>query len=40
MTNKDKTKITNKVSHVNTVADNVIYFSQKQRAQAKKAREL
>ena len=40
MKNKDKTIKTNKVSHVNTVADNLIHFSQKQQAQPKKAREL
>ena len=40
MTNKEKPKIKNKVSHVNTIADHLKHHSQKQQAQAKRAREL
>ena len=37
MKNKNKT---NEVSHLNTLADNLKYFSQKQKAQAKRVTEL
>ena len=40
MTNKEETKIKNKVSHVNIIADNSKHFSQKQQARANRAREL
>ena len=40
MTNKEKIKIENKVSHVNSIADNLKHFSYKQQTQAKRAREL